>query len=717
MMAMSRAGRIRNQPVIYTPTRHTTTNYRLNKEKAIRKKIDAANREYDVKIEDKRGTLVITCTAAAYEVLRKELNDLYWSPRFTKKCVDIGDKRALGHTAPVVETSLSICDPQSSHQLYRINMFHTTSRMDVNGKHYATFISEDLPIVLANLEATSSLRRMNESIKKWCNDYLRQSDIRCIVCRRPSKTRAVECTACRRWVHYVCDKLSDREIDALESNSSSMYTCKLCTQATKLQISQAGEKKVPTTTSCVTALALPPIHTANSATTSTATDILQEETQIDCDVCCKPIDRNKVTICDTCSNNCREQCISSGDERYQCLACTALQDDYTTPNKGTASNIDRMSTRDNDRSVPTSALSTVGTNVTTLQPSTRSTNTVTQAVALCTTTTVSVYCTSVNTQVRMAASRQSTGTQGEMTPPTVPCSVNIAPRATTQVVSSVRSSVTQLSPAVSQSRNNTEHSTVMPRVAISANNKDKLTTKSHDLRQKEEKLRKREEDLKQKQAIIDGAERRQKEMENYIEKVEARNIELEKSIRILKRKLVISEEKEVGQSSADTDRTEVTHPTVETTRDHVPRTDTISGNTRTQDTATHNLLQKVQEKVANYILKKIDTEIDNLLSTQSTSSTGNHQANGHVPDISRGDINTLNPTVSVPLPPESTCHVAAGTERVNLGHYRAFLAPRTYADFCGQPLYYANNVYPTHGTTNESAQHFLGIRPRTAYRR
>ena len=69
-----RPKRIRNPPKMFTPSKNSnvrTTNYNVNKRKAIEKKIDATTRATDVDIKLKSGTLVLTFTAAAYEVFRK----------------------------------------------------------------------------------------------------------------------------------------------------------------------------------------------------------------------------------------------------------------------------------------------------------------------------------------------------------------------------------------------------------------------------------------------------------------------------------------------------------------------------------------------------------------------------------------------------------------------------------------------------------------------
>lgn len=69
------SSRLRNAPQIYTPNRDQITNssnvnYNLNSKRALQKKVTASERYYDCDIQFKSGTLVITCSAAAYEMLK-----------------------------------------------------------------------------------------------------------------------------------------------------------------------------------------------------------------------------------------------------------------------------------------------------------------------------------------------------------------------------------------------------------------------------------------------------------------------------------------------------------------------------------------------------------------------------------------------------------------------------------------------------------------------
>ena len=74
----------------------------------------------------------------------------------------------------IVEESLSIksnTGENRNKQLFRINMFHTTSRIDVNGKDHQEFIETDLPNII-KLMNTYRMNALNEKIVMFCNTYM-----------------------------------------------------------------------------------------------------------------------------------------------------------------------------------------------------------------------------------------------------------------------------------------------------------------------------------------------------------------------------------------------------------------------------------------------------------------------------------------------------------------------------------------------------------------
>ena len=79
--ALVRSGRTRQPPMTYTPskTENVTTkvDYTLNTKKALKKKLKATEREWNVRVENKSGTLVLEFTPAPYEVFKQNVKSFY----------------------------------------------------------------------------------------------------------------------------------------------------------------------------------------------------------------------------------------------------------------------------------------------------------------------------------------------------------------------------------------------------------------------------------------------------------------------------------------------------------------------------------------------------------------------------------------------------------------------------------------------------------------
>ena len=71
-MKLRRSSRQRADREVFAPNKYEKNmSYELNEKRAMAKKIEATSRESDVKIEHKRGTLVLTFTTAAYELYKQ----------------------------------------------------------------------------------------------------------------------------------------------------------------------------------------------------------------------------------------------------------------------------------------------------------------------------------------------------------------------------------------------------------------------------------------------------------------------------------------------------------------------------------------------------------------------------------------------------------------------------------------------------------------------
>ena len=174
----ARSTRVRNPPQIYTPNRQNPDNnykmsYKINTKKTLEKKIEATERSL-CNIELKSGTLVITCSAASYEILKKSIYE-YYDHSSTKTFrvhtkSSKPDNESVAGKMLIIEESLSIKHKNggTNRQLYRINMFNTTSRIDVNGYWLQEFIQEDLHIICQCLEQYTDYKRLNNKIRETC---------------------------------------------------------------------------------------------------------------------------------------------------------------------------------------------------------------------------------------------------------------------------------------------------------------------------------------------------------------------------------------------------------------------------------------------------------------------------------------------------------------------------------------------------------------------
>ena len=171
LVAKTRSGRVRRPRLTFTPSKTTkvSVDYNINRKKAIQKKVAAATRAYDLEIDDKHGTLVLTFSAAAYEIFKVELPTyLNQKSRYTvNHTPKFSDNQGV-----VVEDSYAIYKKNDPNLQYRVNLFHTTSRADVNGRLYSHFITVDLPCLQKRLETYTGLDVMNDKLKRWCRKYL-----------------------------------------------------------------------------------------------------------------------------------------------------------------------------------------------------------------------------------------------------------------------------------------------------------------------------------------------------------------------------------------------------------------------------------------------------------------------------------------------------------------------------------------------------------------
>ena len=175
MALVKRSDRVRKPVVAYTPSKsestvqdHTVTNYALNVEKALHKKLEATERK-NIDVDYKRGNLVISLSAAAFEAFRlcaKTLADA----RGLGLCHKITPQQSKNGL--VVAESVSIREKGKKKQLYRINLYLTTCIVNVNGGSLSVFINSHLPKILDKMQKMGDYKTINAQMKTACNKLL-----------------------------------------------------------------------------------------------------------------------------------------------------------------------------------------------------------------------------------------------------------------------------------------------------------------------------------------------------------------------------------------------------------------------------------------------------------------------------------------------------------------------------------------------------------------
>lgn len=138
-----------------------TRNYKLNRSKALEKKLQYTERD-DISVEVTGGGWKVLFNTGIYELIKDKIDHYFLESRQ----YSYNHKPVLDKGGNVVETKYTVTKGKAS--LYTINMYHTKCSYLVNGRNPRHFISEDLPKIVDSIR--SQLDRPISAI----NDELRQ---------------------------------------------------------------------------------------------------------------------------------------------------------------------------------------------------------------------------------------------------------------------------------------------------------------------------------------------------------------------------------------------------------------------------------------------------------------------------------------------------------------------------------------------------------------
>ena len=333
------------------PLKMSKTDYQLNLEKSLLKKLEAAQRNKHLSYKRTHGGIVGIADTATYELLKAAALKLYTNyPTGKGNANYTRTTDKTGNNEVQITVRVELCNSDS----YTVNFYNTTCKMLINGKNVNQFLFNDLESIhkivstckfngkevnlkklnemfttqlnqileTLNSKTETDLKTKNDSALQVKTDLKSVDDgdsIRCIGCKKNCRKNAVYCTTGSHWVHYRCEKLNDKQIKEIESDSTQEYCCKLC--ATNSNHNDSSQN-----------LALPSIS-YNTEKNCSAQAILEEESEAGetCNVCCVSVDSSNGDACSVCNQLCHKGCMEGTDDDAMCYMCKALneQDEYT----------------------------------------------------------------------------------------------------------------------------------------------------------------------------------------------------------------------------------------------------------------------------------------------------------------------------------------------------------------------------------------------------
>ncbi|CAC5371845.1 unnamed protein product [Mytilus coruscus] len=189
--------------------------YTLNKNKAIRPKLDASNRTCSVVPEFSPGNLVLTFTADFYNTSSKVVlngNHLHMSVFISSTLPDILNVLDNNKVFITINSKISQCCTAYLNS----NQASCTRSTDIN-----ISIHQDQCQNSKHNGASTSLKSLinaSDNKDQQQNDYCPTCENLC-----SSDDKAVECEICNRWLHYECEKLTVKEVAEIENNLTLEY--------------------------------------------------------------------------------------------------------------------------------------------------------------------------------------------------------------------------------------------------------------------------------------------------------------------------------------------------------------------------------------------------------------------------------------------------------------------------------------------------------------
>ena len=170
-----------NRP--HSDTNHTmqststeSRSYALNKEKALKKKLDSCNNSHFKPVLKSMNNLRLYFSSAAFEVAKHKMSKTLNSDKFSESFMFVPKYIEDKEGTALVEIQYVVSDKLKNH-LYTINCYNTTSSMLVNGSCIEKFIETILEPLAAELvknvgTLNNISKQMEESLQQAMNKQL-----------------------------------------------------------------------------------------------------------------------------------------------------------------------------------------------------------------------------------------------------------------------------------------------------------------------------------------------------------------------------------------------------------------------------------------------------------------------------------------------------------------------------------------------------------------
>ncbi|CAC5425210.1 unnamed protein product [Mytilus coruscus] len=137
------------------------------------KKLEQCNRQADILLMYKHENYILELSLAAYELLKLAMTEYFANHNIYKiQAKDQKDKHGL-----CTRTSYSVINLNSNKQQYCINLFHTTSRIEVNGRGRQEFLPH-LQDIAASMDRKGNCPQLNKLLEqqiKQCIESMQTS--------------------------------------------------------------------------------------------------------------------------------------------------------------------------------------------------------------------------------------------------------------------------------------------------------------------------------------------------------------------------------------------------------------------------------------------------------------------------------------------------------------------------------------------------------------